>query len=196
MDKLPITHRAKQVLIAVIVGIMVVIIAILAIIVLNVSLFMNILVFWFLSAFYALFAFFLVDTPVIKLNPERIVEKPIYRDVVRIVEKPIIKEVVKEVEVEKPIQIPIENKTIEVVERPVYIETPVIKRIYIEKPRKKLNIPKYKFIGSTQTKTYHSRNCKFAKMLKRKYKLHSNSKAFFKRKHYKACKACMKNKRK
>jgi hypothetical protein len=190
MNNLPTTNKTKQILIAVIVGIMVIILAILTIIVLNVNLFVNILIFWSLATFYALFAFFLVDAPVIQINPERIVEKPVYRDVIQIVEKPVYRDVIKEVE--KPIQIPIENKTIEVVEKPIYIETPVIKRIYIEKPRQMLNIPRYKFIGSTQTKTYHKRNCKFAKMLKRKYKLHSNNKAFFKRKHYKACKTCMK----
>ena len=96
-----------------------------------------------------------------------------------------------------------ENRTIEVVDRPVIqevirevpveIEKEVIR--YIERKHKKLNFPHFEFIGSTQTKTYHRRTCKFSKMLKNKYKLHSNTKAMFKRKHYHACKACINNKK-
>ncbi len=183
MDNLLITNKTKQVLIAILVGIMVImviIIAILTIIILNVNLFVNILTFWLLTTFYSLFAFFLVDSPVMSINPEKTIEKPVYRNLIHVVEKPVIQE----------IQIPIENKVIEVVEK----EVPVERIIYrtIEKKPIRPNIPKYEFIGSTQTKTYHKRTCKFSKMLKRKYKLHSNNKLFFKRKDYKACKSCLK----
>jgi len=89
----------------------------------------------------------------------------------------------------------VQGKVKEIIKE-VIKEVPVERIVYrtIEKQHKKLNIPKFKFIGSTQTKTYHNRNCKFSKMLKNKYKLHSNSKVFFKRKHYKACKVCVKRK--
>jgi hypothetical protein len=180
MDNLLITNKTKQVLIAILVGIMVIIIAILTIIILNINLFVNILTFWLLTTFYSLFAFFLVDSPIMSINTEKIIEKPVYRNLIQVVEKPVIQE----------IQIPMENKVIEVVEK----EVPVERIIYrtIEKKPIRHNIPKYEFIGSTQTKTYHKRTCKFSKMLKRKYKLHSNNKLFFKRKDYKACKSCLK----
>jgi hypothetical protein len=142
---------------------------------------------WLLTTAFALFAFFLID-PVVKINPVRYVEKPVIQEVIQIVEKPTVRE----------IQIPMENRVIEVVEKPViqevirYVDRPVYTTI--EKQTKRLNIPKFKFLGSTQTRTYHKRTCKFSKMLKKKFKLQSNSASFFKKKHYNACKTCLKNK--
>ncbi len=80
------------------------------------------------------------------------------------------------------------------IEKKVYIEKPVIKEVLVEKPRKKLNIPKYDFVGSTQTKTYHTRNCRLGKLIKRKYKLSSNSENDFKKKKFSPCKVCIKTK--
>jgi hypothetical protein len=143
---------------------------------------------WILTTAYALFAFFMID-PRININPVQYVDRPVVERVIQVVEKPIIKE----------IQIPMENRIIEVIEKPViqevikYVDRPVYRTI--EKKTRKINIPKFNFIGSTQTKTYHKRTCKFSKMLKNKFKLHSNNASFFKKKHYKACKTCLKSKK-
>jgi hypothetical protein len=183
-------EQLKRFLIAIIVGAMTVIIALLTSINLEFSLVENLVMSWILTTIYALFAFFLIE-PTVKINPIRYIEKPVVQEVIKIIEKPIVKE----------IQIPIENKVIEVVEKPVikevikYVERPVkpirIVRIIKQKSRK-LNIPKFKFIASTQTRTYHKRTCKFTKMLKKKFKLHSNLEAIFKKRHFKACKSCIK----
>jgi hypothetical protein len=181
-------NKTKKTVLAILVAMLVIIGALLISIILEFTTLQNVVMSWILTTAYALFAFFLID-PTIK--PIQYIEKPVVEEIIQIVEKPIIKE----------IQIPIENKVIEVVEKPVikevvrYIDRPVTK--YIERSHKRLNIPKFKFIGSTQTKTFHKRTCKFSKMLKKKFKLHSNSKTFFRRKHFKACKTCMKvNKKK
>lgn len=181
--------KIKKALISIIVGIMVVIIAILMNVAFQLTLVQTLVTCWILTTLYALFAFFLID-PVTKITPIQYVDRPVLQRVVQIVEKPTLKEV----------QIPMENRVIEVVEKPViqevvkYVDRPVYK--FIEKKAKKLNIKKFNYIGSTQTKTYHKRTCKFSKMLKQKYKLHNNSEMFFKKKHYKACKTCLKNKKK
>lgn len=147
---------------------------------------------WVLTTGYAAFGILVIDP---RINPIQIVETEVVKEVpfevVRevFVDRPII------VEKEVPIQIPMEIKTIQVVEKevkvPVYRDKIVYKTKYVERKRKKLNIPKYKFLASTQTKTYHKRTCKFSKLIKNKYKLHSNAKSTFKKKHYKACKACI-----
>ncbi len=221
METLPIDNRTRKTLIAVIVGMMAIVTAILISISLKLNIVQNLVMGWIITTFYALFSFFLID-PVVQMYPVREVEKKVYQDRIKIVEKPVIeeiqipvenrtvevidREVIKEVEkqVIEEIQIPVENRTVEVIDRPVAIQIPVENRtvevidriVYrTKRKKKKLNIPKFKFIGSTQTKTYHKRNCKFSKMLKNKYKLHSNSKAFFKKKHFKACKVCIKKKK-
>lgn len=108
------------------------------------------------------------------------VETPVYREVY--VDRPIIKE------------IPVIREVIRKVSVPEYRD--VIKNIYIEKKRKKLNIPKYKFLGSTETKTYHLRACRFSKLIKRRYKISNNSKKFFTSKKFRACKKCLSKSRK
>jgi len=143
---------------------------------------------WVLTTVYATFGILVIDP---RVNPVQIVEKEVVREV--FVDRPVMvdREVIKEV----PIQIPMENKTIQVVEKevevPVYRDKIVYKTEYIEREKKKLNIPKYEFLASTQTKTYHKRSCKFSKLIKNKYKIQSDDKSTFKRKHYKACKACL-----
>jgi hypothetical protein len=87
------------------------------------------------------------------------------------------------------------KEVIKEVEKPVYIETPVIKEVYVEKPRKKLNIPKYNYVASTETKTYHTRNCRLGKLIKKKFKVSNNQVSFFKKRNYKSCKVCIKPKK-
>ncbi len=187
MENEIIKNNMFRVILAIIVGAMVITLAILMSIIFEFGIVGNLVTSWILTTAYALFAFFLIDPKVI-FNPVKFVDRPVIQEVIR--EIPV--EVEKIVEIEKivHIQIPMENKTIEVIDRPVIQE--VIR--YVEKEHKQVNIPKFEFIGSTQTETYHKRTCKFSKMLKNKYKLHSNSKTFFKRKHYHACKACITSK--
>ena len=90
--------------------------------------------------------------------------------------------------VEKPVEV------IRTVEKPV--EKEVIKRVYVEAPRKKLNIPKYEYVGSSETKAFHKRNCRLGKLIKRKYKVSNNSASYFKAKGFKPCKVCKPGKKK
>ena len=91
----------------------------------------------------------------------------------------------------------VEKPVIRTVEKPVIriktVEKPVEKRVYVPvmQKRKKLNIPKYEYFGSDETKTYHHRNCRFRKLIKRKHQEHSNSASYFTRRKYVPCKMCI-----
>ena len=176
-----ITRQNKKRIVAVLVAMLVITFALLLNIIFQFGIVGKLVMNCFLITGYSLFAFFLID-PILQVNPIRYVEKPVIQEVVRYIEKPV--------------QIPMENRTIEVVEKPVFQEVIryVDRPVYLTESKTKLHIKKYNFMGSTQTRTYHKRNCKFGKMLKKKYKLQNDHKSFFKRKHYKACKTCMKNK--
>jgi len=145
----------------------------------NLNLTQNLVFGWFLTTLFAIFAFFVVDHSTI-MQPER--------TLVREVERPVI------MEIERPVQVPVEKEVVRIVEKPVYIEKKV--KVKVRERKKKLNIPKYKYHGSTETKTYHLRNCRFGKLIKRKYNLPSNSLKVFKKKRFKACKICMQKKKK
>jgi len=196
MENLPIAKKTRNTIIAIIIGMMVIVAAILISIIMQFNLVENLVMSWILTTLYALIAFFLID-PTVQITPVKVVEKPIYQKVIEKIQIPVENRIVEVVDrpIIQPIQIPVENRIVEVVEKEVIkeIKVPVEKIVYktIEKERKKLNIPKFQFIGSTQTKTYHKRSCKFARMLKNKYKLHSNSQDFFAGKHYKACRTCI-----
>lgn len=186
-------ERMKIALIAIVSGMMVVALALLISLTFQFNLVQNLVMSWILTTGYAIFAFFLIQ-PIVKVNPVEYIEK----QVIQQVEVPV--EVEKEVIKEVPVQIPVENKTIEVVEKPVYIpieKIKIVRKIIKQKQRaRKLNIPKYKFIGSKETRTFHSRYCRLGKLIKKKYKVHSNTKISFKRKHFKGCKICIKHLRK
>jgi Na+-transporting methylmalonyl-CoA/oxaloacetate decarboxylase gamma subunit len=116
--------------------------------------------------------------------------KVVVRTVVRTVERPVYHEVEKpvyidrEIEVEKPVYIDRE------VVKPIQI--PIEKTVYITPPeKKKLVIPKYDYVGSEETMTYHTRNCRFGKLIKRKHKVSNNSEKFFTKKGFKPCKICL-----
>ena len=193
-------NRTEKILISIIVAVLVVLFAILTSIILKFNLVQNLVMSWVLTTLYSLFAFFFIEPAKISVN--KVIEKPVIKEVsvyttvpvenktIEIVERPIIKEV--------PVytQIPIENRIIEVVEKQVIKEIPVEvvveKKVYVEKSKKKLAIPHFKFIASTQTKRYHTRFCRLGKLVKKKFKIHSNSQAFFKKKNFKACKKCVK----
>lgn len=135
---------------------------------------------------YAIILFFLLETKKVREVKQfavKTVEKPVTREV--IVEKPVVKEVIVEKEVPKEI-----IKEVKV-EKPVYIQSPASSRT-----RKKVEIKKYNYVASSEEKTYHARTCRFAKLIKRKYKESNDSEDYFKRKGYEPCKVCIKTKKK
>lgn len=112
--------------------------------------------------------------------------KEIRSTTIKTVEKPIVKEV----------QVPVETKPI-IIERPVIqkIIQEVERPVYIQKESKKLDIPKYEYVGSSETKTFHKHSCRLSKLIKKKYKISNNSDKFFKSHGFKACKVCIKKKK-
>ncbi|MBS3084866.1 hypothetical protein J4411_03055 [Candidatus Pacearchaeota archaeon] len=94
----------------------------------------------------------------------------------RMVEKPIIKEIVKYKE--KPIE--------KIVEKPVHIH--LIKEKIIEK--EKVEPKKSKYVGSKYNEKYHLRNCRFAGAIKKEYLIEEDDKKYFKLRGYKSCKVC------
>ncbi len=178
-----IIEKKKPIVLIVILGIMVIDLAVLISISFSFNLVQNIIMGWIFSMVYALLMFlFFGGQMVLERNVDNYSE--------------VEKEVVKIVPGEKELEIfAVDNPTVKVVEKPVvrnvYIEVPKEKIVYKEKSRKKLNIPKYNFVGSTESKTYHKRTCRFSKLIKRKYKLSDNSENFFKKNKFKKCKICL-----
>ena len=95
----------------------------------------------------------------------------------------------KIIEIEKIIEKPV----LKIIEKPIEVEKPVIK--YREKKKKKLNIPRYDFLGSNETMRYHKHGCRFSKLIKPKHKLSNNDEKFFTKAGFKKCKACMPEKK-
>lgn len=170
-------YNKKSVLAVLVLGVIVVVAAVLMSTLLKFDLVQNLVMAWVLTTLYAVLAFFLIESGIIR---------EIHRTIYHEVEKPV--------EVKKERFHTIDNPIIQVVEKPVFKEVPVEKTkvVYKEKPRKKLNIPKYNFVGSSETKTYHKRTCRLGKLIKKKYKVSNNSEAYFKRKGFKPCKVCLK----
>lgn len=61
-------------------------------------------------------------------------------------------------------------------------------RIIIKKKR-----PLKEYLGSTESNTYHKKECRFSGMIKPEYLLGSDNNEFFKKKKFKACKNCKPN---
>ncbi len=124
---------------------------------------------------YAVVLFFLLEPEMlreVKMTAVRTVDRPVTKEVY--IDKPaIVKEVIRNVD------------------KPIYIDRPVVKKIFVPTPRKKLDIPVYDYLGSSETKTYHKRGCRFSKLIKKKYKVSNNSAGFFKSRNYKPCQICI-----
>lgn len=140
-------------------------------------------IFWAnLALLYAIFIPLIINTKQTKII-KLIGKQETIHETIREVEKPVA----QIVEVEKPV--------IQVVEKPVLkyrnkiVEKPVIK--YREKKRKKLNIPRYDFLGSNDTMIYHKHGCRFSKLIKPKHKLSNNNEDFFVKAGFEKCKMCM-----
>lgn len=82
---------------------------------------------------------------------------------------------------ERVVEVPHEVRIKEIHESPRYI--------YVDK-REDLKIPKYDYIGSTDRMVFHKRGCRFAKIIKKKYKVSNNSRIFFTQSGYEPCKSC------
>lgn len=126
-----------------------------------------------LLAFYALLMFFLALRRSVR-KVDRTQTK--IRFVDKIVEKPVIQRVV----VHEPGKI--RTRTI----------TKIVNRVKtVQQKAKKLNIPQFKFIGSSVSKRFHTHACRLGKLIKRKFKVHHNSKSYFIKRRFKPCKVCI-----
>lgn len=129
----------------------------------------------FFIVIYSIILFFLLEPRVIRqINTTNV--KTIQT------EKPVIIERV----VEKPIQV------VHEVEKKIYVTSdPIEKIVYKQAPKKTLDIHKYEYLGSSETKTYHKRSCRLSKLIKQKYKVLNDSPSYFTRNHYKPCEVCI-----
>jgi hypothetical protein len=121
----------------------------------------------FLSIFYLAVILFTLEP--------KILREVIFKDFIE-TQKEVVTEVIKEV--------------------PKQIVHEMDRTIYVTNPRKKLNIHKYEYVGSSETKKYHKRNCRLGKLIKRKYKVSKDSAGYFKNKGYIQCKMCLDKKKK
>jgi len=154
---------------------------------------------------YAVILFFLLEQKVLRKIHTREIqtyEQPILKTieiekpVVKIVEKPVMKKIF----IDRPVEKIIEKPVIRIVEKPVekivekkvtkVVWKPFLKRVFIEKPREILKIPRYSYRGSSQAKTYHKVSCRLSKLIKRKYKVSKNDINYFIKKGYKPCRSC------
>ena len=122
-----------------------------------------------------------------------LLESRILREVEQTTLKTIERSFIKEVPFEKKVFIdrPVIKEV--QVEKEVIVEKPVVREVYIplREQKDKIIIPKYNFVASTEARTYHKRNCRFGKLIKKKYKVSNNFERSFIRKGFKPCKVCI-----
>ena len=173
-------NREKNIAIVIVLAAMVVVGAVIISLMLEFSLVQNLIMSWVLTTFYSILGFVIVGDSIATTRDERLVyvDRPVTKEVIRVVDRPV--EVIREKVVEKPVIQRVEVPVIRWLERKVYVKG------------KSLNIPKFNYIASSEAKTFHKVNCRFGKLIKRKYKLHGNELSWFKKKHFKACKVCLK----
>ncbi len=153
-----------------IIGFVFVIIFIIALFFFNTNFSTSMILLTALVVIYAIILFFMLEPKIlreIKQTSFKTIENPI----------PIIEQVVHEIE--KPIYI-LESK--ETKEKPVIIQ---------ERAKRKLVIPRYSYVASSETKTYHKKSCRLGKLIKQKYRINSNDPLFFSKKGFKPCKVCI-----
>jgi hypothetical protein len=95
----------------------------------------------------------------------------------RNVRRPMIREIIREVE------------------KPLMIEEPIKEDVPLKK-KGRVAVVKANYVGSTQTRTYHTNRCRLGKLIKSKYRLSDNDTGFFKKRKFKACKICIRKLRK
>lgn len=57
----------------------------------------------------------------------------------------------------------------------------------------KISKTQKRYLGSTQTNTYHKNDCRFSKLIKSKYKIEDDNKEYFKKLNFIPCKICKPN---
>jgi len=185
------TNKTIKNLIVVLVGMLVVTLALLINTLFQLTLIQITVICWIFTTLFAIWGILIID-PKVSVNPVQFVEKEVVREVLVernvYIDRPFAVE--KEVFIDRPVIV--EKEVIK--EVPIEVERIVYKTVKV--PHRNLNIPKYEFVGSTETKTYHKRTCKFSKLMKNKYKLHSNYAHTFKVRHFKACKSCINTRKK
>lgn len=135
---------------------------------------------------YAIILYFLLEPGILKeVNKKQI--KTVNRDIIK--EVPVVKEVMVDREVIK--EVPVDREVVKEVIKEIRV--PYEKKVFIPTmiPRKKLDIPKYDYVASSSTKTFHNNNCRLSKSIKRKYKEYNNDSSYFRRRGYSACKVCI-----
>lgn len=170
-------NKTEKIIISLIVAVLIILFDVLVSLISRLTTTEHLIMSWILTTLYALFAFIYIEP--LQLNVNKIIEKPIYKQipVEIVVEKPIIKEV------PVYIQIPIENKVIEVVEKPIK------EAVFIDK--KTLEIKDYDYLGSLIAKKYHTKDCKFKDLIKNRFKIENDDKDYFISRNFKPCKECI-----
>lgn len=145
-----------------------------------------------LAVFYFSIAFLLLEPRFVKEIFHTVTQPAEEIIVERVVEKPVVKEVDRPIFIERPPIIKTVEKEVQVVRE---VEKPVLKEIerpvYFQIPKSKLDIPRYDFVGSSQTLIYHSRNCRLGKSIKKKYKISHNDPHYFTKHHFSPCQVCI-----
>lgn len=166
--------------IAIITGLFIVLVGFAIITMFELELAYQLLTAWILTIIYAVLLFFWLE-PAMLRTVQKVEVQTIERTIEK--EKPVIKPYI----VEKP------------VEKPVLIEKPVIKAFKIDRPfylqrigKEERKVHRYKYCASKVTKTYHTNECRLAKIMKPSHREHSDSIEIFKAKKYKKCKVCFK----
>jgi hypothetical protein len=129
-----------------------------------------------LAAFYLVVLSFLFEHKIVKE-----IIKTFVRDgekKVSFITQPVIKERI----IRKPVFYELEKPIIK------EVITPVDRPVLLRSDRKN---KKYAYIGSSQTKVFHKKNCRFGKLIKKKYKVLGNDLNYFIAKDFKSCKVCM-----
>ncbi len=94
------------------------------------------------------------------------------------------------IEREKIIEKPIIKEVLRYKDRPVdrIVEKPVTKREIVEV--EKIEPKKSKYVGSTYNEKYHLRTCRFSGAIKPKYLVEENDKEYFRLRGFHPCKVC------
>ncbi|MDP2925641.1 MAG: hypothetical protein Q8N99_04675 [Nanoarchaeota archaeon] len=156
----------SNVFIAVIIGIVIVFAFFLILYIFNINILYRVMLACFFIVVYAIVLFFLLEPSLLREVSHITIQK---------VNNPLVREVI----IEKPVQV------VHEVEKRIY---------YTNMPKKKLNIPKYDYIGSSLTKIYHKKSCRLGKSIKKKYKVQNSDVNFYIKNDYNPCKFCIEHK--
>ena len=184
--------NSRNVIISFVIGFMFIIGYLLAIALIEMSIETALIILLVVIIVYAIILFFLLEPRIVReVQKKQIEYRTIEKPVVHVVEKPVIKEI------EKPIIKEIEKPVVKYIERPVLrtrtrtIEKPrtVYRNVYLTR-KGKTNKVHYDYVGSSETKTYHTNTCRIGRSIKKKYKEFGHNRSDFTKQHYHPCKLC------